>query len=180
MRSRMGMKGAPPTGGNHCHLCLFRKEWTSSSFADFQLNRVCRFQGKLPWVKARAPQLSARANRDMSCLKSESSRVLVETNDLCGTTQPGQDIRPRLVGVGSRHQRILLPIQARGGKALCESTRVHRACSFLPERSSRFVSERLETPPLRLPFGGHVGLAQFCGGTFSRALRSHPVWLFNL
>jgi len=31
----------------------------SSSFADFQLNSVCRFQGKLPWVKALAYQMLA-------------------------------------------------------------------------------------------------------------------------
>ena len=105
MRSHMGMKGAPDAPRRTTfHLCLLSREYMGSSFADFQLNRVCRFQGKLPWVKARASQTSARANRYMSCVLSNSSRVLVEPNEWCGTTHPRHSRSPRLAGVGSRHK----------------------------------------------------------------------------
>jgi hypothetical protein len=69
----------------HFHFYLLTKKCTSSSFADFQLNRVCRFQGKLPWVKARASQTLAVPCETESCFE-HCSLLCDAPNERCGTT----------------------------------------------------------------------------------------------
>jgi len=48
-----------------------------------------------------------------------------------------------------------------------------------PLRGSRFVTERLETPLRRLPFGGDVGLDKDSGRYFPLSTASNPVLLVN-
>jgi hypothetical protein len=48
-----------------------------------------------------------------------------------------------------------------------------------PLRGSRFVSERLQTPLRRLPFGGKVGLVEVIRRFSVQDTDSNPVCLFN-
>ena len=84
----------------------------SSSSADFQPNRVCRFRGLTPSGKSTSAPIVGCANQYMSYVMSDGSRVLVEPNEWCGTTHRRQDIRPQRgsCGESSRREGMLLAI----------------------------------------------------------------------